>query len=75
MGISSPLVERGRALPEGADRGGEYQAVINRTYPLEDVVEATRYVETGQKTATSYSRSLPEEKAGLSGLLFQVEMW
>lgn len=29
---------------------GEYQAVIDGTYPLEDVVEATRYVETGQKT-------------------------
>jgi NADPH:quinone reductase-like Zn-dependent oxidoreductase len=29
---------------------GEYRAVIDRTYPLEAVVEATRYVETGQKT-------------------------
>ena len=29
---------------------GEYRAVIDRTYPLEDVVEATAYVETGQKT-------------------------
>ncbi len=29
---------------------GSYRAVIDRTYPLEDVVEATRYVETGQKT-------------------------
>jgi NADPH:quinone reductase-like Zn-dependent oxidoreductase len=29
---------------------GEYRAVIDRSYPLEDVVEATRYVETGQKT-------------------------
>ncbi len=29
---------------------GEYRAVIGRRYPLEDVVEANRYVETGQKT-------------------------
>jgi len=29
---------------------GEYRPVIDRSYPLEDVVEATRYVETKQKT-------------------------
>ncbi len=29
---------------------GKYRAVIDRTYPLEDVVEATRYVDTWQKT-------------------------
>jgi NADPH:quinone reductase-like Zn-dependent oxidoreductase len=29
---------------------GKYRAVIDRSYLLEDVVEATRYVETGQKT-------------------------
>jgi NADPH:quinone reductase-like Zn-dependent oxidoreductase len=29
---------------------GKYRAVIDRTYPLEDVVDATKYVETGQKT-------------------------
>jgi NADPH:quinone reductase-like Zn-dependent oxidoreductase len=29
---------------------GEYRAVIDRRYPLEDVIEATRYVETHQKT-------------------------
>ena len=29
---------------------GKYRAVIDRSYPLDEVVEATRYVETGQKT-------------------------
>jgi len=29
---------------------GKYRAVVDRTYPLEDVVEATRYVDTWQKT-------------------------
>jgi NADPH:quinone reductase-like Zn-dependent oxidoreductase len=29
---------------------GSYRAVIDRTYPLEDVVDATRYVESEQKT-------------------------
>jgi NADPH:quinone reductase-like Zn-dependent oxidoreductase len=29
---------------------GRYRAVIDRTYPVEDVVEATKYVETHQKT-------------------------
>ncbi len=29
---------------------GEFRAVIDREYPLEEIAEAYRYVETGQKT-------------------------
>ena len=36
-------------LRELIEAGG-YRPVIDRTYPLDDVVDATRYVETGQKT-------------------------
>jgi NADPH:quinone reductase-like Zn-dependent oxidoreductase len=36
-------------LKELIENGG-YRAVIDRTYPIDDVVEATRYVETEQKT-------------------------
>ena len=35
---------------KGLVEAGQYRAVIDRTYPLDDVVEATRYVETTQKT-------------------------
>ena len=36
-------------LRELIEAGG-YRPVIDRTYPLDDVVEAARYVETRQKT-------------------------
>jgi hypothetical protein len=30
---------------------GKYRGAIDRTYPLEDVLKVTRYVETGRKTS------------------------
>ena len=38
------------ALVKDLVDAGTYRPVIDRRYPLEEVVEATRYVETGQKT-------------------------
>ena len=56
--IGSKKLKMGIARYQKADlllvkqliEAGEYRAVIDRTYPLEDVTEATRYVETEQKT-------------------------
>ena len=46
----SEVHEGGRATRKELVEAGRYRPVIDRIYPLEDVVEATRYVETGQKT-------------------------
>lgn len=49
MGIARYRKEDVVLLKELID-AGEYRAVIDRTYPLDEVVAATEYVETGQKT-------------------------
>jgi NADPH:quinone reductase-like Zn-dependent oxidoreductase len=38
----------------------EYRPVIDRTYALQDVLEAIRYVETGQKTGNVVLRVVPD---------------
>jgi NADPH:quinone reductase-like Zn-dependent oxidoreductase len=39
---------------------GKYKAVIDRIYPIEKIVDAAKYVETGQKTGNVVISVLPE---------------
>lgn len=51
VGFPIPSIKRAEVLAYREMLAtGRYKAVIDRTYPLEDFLEATRYVETGQKT-------------------------
>lgn len=43
---------------------GEFRPVLDRVYALEDVVEATRYVETGQKTGNVVLQVISARSAG-----------
>ena len=49
MGITRYSKEDALLLRELME-AGKFRPVIDRTYPLEDFLEATRYVETGRKT-------------------------
>ena len=49
LGITNYRKEDVRLL-KALIENGEYRPVVDRTYPLDDVIEASRYVETGQKT-------------------------
>jgi len=49
IGIAKYRKDDVRLIKKLIERG-EYRPVIDRRYPLEEVVEATRYVETGMKT-------------------------
>jgi NADPH:quinone reductase-like Zn-dependent oxidoreductase len=45
-------------LVKGLVDTGKYRPVIDRSYALDEVVEATRYVETGEKTGNVVLRVL-----------------
>jgi NADPH:quinone reductase-like Zn-dependent oxidoreductase len=49
---------------KGLIEAGKYRPVIDRCYPLEDVIEATRYVETEQKTGNVVLTVSNEEGKG-----------
>ena len=47
-------------LLKGLVEAGSYRPVVDRVYPLDDAIEAVRYVETGQKTGNVVLRVIEE---------------
>ena len=52
---------------------GKYRPVIDRTYALDEVVEATRYVETGQKTGNVVLRVAATREEDVPGAPRRLE--
>ena len=40
---------------------GHYRAVIDKVYPFKDIIAATKYVETGEKTGNVVIRIIAED--------------
>lgn len=60
--VSFPMPRSGKAVAEFVKQrmeAGELRAVIDRSYPLDDIVEAYRYVLTQQKTGIVVVRVAP----------------
>jgi NADPH:quinone reductase-like Zn-dependent oxidoreductase len=53
----------------GLMEAGKYRAVIDRSYPLDDVAEAASYVETGQKTGNVVLRVSRNGRSTMNGAL------
>jgi NADPH:quinone reductase-like Zn-dependent oxidoreductase len=69
LGIGRYRKEDLLLVKELVDAGG-YRPVIDRTYTLDEIVEATRYVETGQKTGNvvlRVSEAAPGERPEPAG--------
>jgi NADPH:quinone reductase-like Zn-dependent oxidoreductase len=55
-------------LIKGLVEAGKYRPVIDRTYELDEIVEAVRYVESGQKTGNVVLRVSPPQSRASTGV-------
>lgn len=67
LGITRFSKEDVRLLAELIE-AGTYRAVVDRCYPLDQVVEATRYVETGRKTGNVVLTTSTQNAGSPAGL-------